>query len=183
MTAPNSKVFQELLLVHGPSVGDTMTALGELLCSLGFLEAAYLSDSSCWFPVVMARDHSPDNCTNLQTPQVLCGLRAHPEHHPRRQPPVGPLQCTLLAAVRNKLSKNHLSHQFSSVQFSSVAQSCPTLCDPMNRSTPGLPVHHQLPGFTQTHVHQVCDAIQPSHPLSSPSPPAPNPSQHQSLFQ
>ena len=62
-----------------------------------------------------------------------------------------------------------------SVQFSSVAQSCPTLCDPMNRSTPGLPVHHQLPEFTQTHVHRVSDAIQPSHPLSSPSPPAPNP--------
>ena len=70
-----------------------------------------------------------------------------------------------------------------SVQFSSVAQSCPTRCDPMNRSTPGLPVHHQLPEFTQTHVHRVSDAIQPSHPLSSPSPPAPNPSQHQSLFQ
>ena len=70
-----------------------------------------------------------------------------------------------------------------SVQFSSVAQSCPTLCDPMNRSTPGLPVHHQLPEFTQTHVHPVCDTIQPSHPLSSPSPPAPNPSQHQSLSQ
>ena len=88
-------------------------------------------------------------------------------------------------------------------QFSSVAQSCPTLCDPMNHSTPGLPaaaaakslqscptlrdpidpVHHQLPEFTQTHVHRVSDAIQPSHPLSSPSPPAPNPSQHQSLFQ
>ena len=70
-----------------------------------------------------------------------------------------------------------------SVQFSSVTQSCPTLCDPMNRSTPGRPVHHQLPEFTQTHVHRVSDAIQPSHPLSSPSPPAPNPSQHQSLFQ
>ena len=68
-------------------------------------------------------------------------------------------------------------------QFSSVAQSCPTLCDPMNRSTPGLPVHHQLPGFTHTHVHRVGDAIQPSHTLSSPSPPALNPSQHQSLFQ
>ena len=71
---------------------------------------------------------------------------------------------------------------FSSVQFSSVAQSCPTLGDLMNRSTPGLPVHHQLPEFTQTHVHRVSDAIQPSHPLSSPSPPAPNPSQHQGLF-
>ena len=73
--------------------------------------------------------------------------------------------------------------QHQSVQFSSVTQSCPTLCDPMNRSTPGLSVHHQLPEFTQTHVHRVGDAIQPSHPLSSPSPPAPNPSQHQSLFQ
>ena len=69
------------------------------------------------------------------------------------------------------------------VQFSSVTQSCLTLCDPMNRSTPGLPVHHQLLEFTQTHVHQVSDAIQLSHPLPSPSPPAPNPSQHQSLFQ
>ena len=68
-------------------------------------------------------------------------------------------------------------------QFSSVAQSCPTLCDPMNRRTPGLPLHHQLPKFTQTHVHSVGDAIQPSHFLSSPSPPAPNPSQHQGLFQ
>ena len=70
-----------------------------------------------------------------------------------------------------------------SVQFSSVAQSCLTLCDPMNCTTPGLPVHHQLPEFTQTHIHRLGDAIQPSHPLSSPSPPAPNPSQHQSLFQ
>ena len=64
------------------------------------------------------------------------------------------------------------------IQFSSVAQSCLTLCDPMNRSRPGLPVHHQLPEFTQTHVHRVGDNIQPSHPLSSPSPPAPNLSQH-----
>ena len=71
--------------------------------------------------------------------------------------------------------------QLSSVQFSSVAQSCPTLCNPMNHSTPGLPVHHQLPEFTQTHVHRVGDAIQPSHPLSSPSPPAPNHSQDQSF--
>ena len=74
-------------------------------------------------------------------------------------------------------------HPVWSVQFSSVAQSCPTLCNLMNRSTSGLPVHHQLPEVTQTHVHRVSDAIQPSHPLSSPSPSAPNPSQHQSLFQ
>ena len=68
----------------------------------------------------------------------------------------------------------------TNVQFSSVTQSCLTLCDPMNCSMPGLLVHHQLPAFTQTHIYQVGDAIQPSHPLSSPSPPAPNPSQHQS---
>ena len=71
---------------------------------------------------------------------------------------------------------------YESVQFSSVAQSCPTLCDSMNRSTPGLPVHHQLPDSTQTHICCVGDAIQPSHPLSSPSPPALSLSQHQSLL-
>ena len=72
---------------------------------------------------------------------------------------------------------------FSSVQFRSVTQSCLTLCDPMNCSTPGLPVHHQLLEFTQICVHLVGDAIQPFHPLLSPSPPAPNPSQHQGLSQ
>ena len=82
-----------------------------------------------------------------------------------------PLQCVLV------------SYSFSSVQFTSVAQSCPTVCDPMNHSTPGLPVHHQLLESTQTHVHWVGDAIQPSHPLLSPSPPALNLSQHQGLFQ
>ena len=66
--------------------------------------------------------------------------------------------------------------------FSSVTQSCPTLCDPMNHSTPGLPVHHQLPESTQTHVHSVSDAIQPSYPLSSPSPPTLNLSRDQGLF-
>ena len=71
---------------------------------------------------------------------------------------------------------------FLAHQFSSVAQLCPTLCDPMSRSTPGLPVHHHLPEFTQTHVHRVSDAIQPSHPRSSLSPTDPNPSQHQSPF-
>ena len=75
--------------------------------------------------------------------------------------------------------KVYHSHTLSSVQFS--CSSWPTLCDPMNHSTSGFPVHHQLPEFT--HVHWVSDAIQPSHPLSSPSPPAPNPSHHQSLFQ
>ena len=69
------------------------------------------------------------------------------------------------------------------VQLSSVTELCPTLCNPMDYSMPSLPVHHQLPEFTQTHIHRVGDAIQPSHPLSSPSPPAFNLSQHQGLFQ
>ena len=80
------------------------------------------------------------------------------------------------------MKKNYFLLTFI-IQFSSVTQSCPTLCDPMNRSTPGLPVHHQLPEFTQIHIHRVGDSIQPSHPLSSTSPPAPSLSQHQSLFQ
>ena len=89
-----------------------------------------------------------------------------------------------LHAVQGTL-KSLFQHHSSkaSIQFSSVDQSCLTLCDPMNHSTPGHPVHHRLLDFTQTQVHRVGDAIQPSHPLSSPSPPAPNPSQHQGLFQ
>ena len=88
----------------------------------------------------------------------------------------------LLGGAFNPFTFKLIMHIIS-VQFSSVSQSCPTLCELMNRSTPGLPVHHHLPEFTQTHVHPVHDAIQPSHPRLSPSPPAPNPSQHQSLFQ
>ena len=91
-----------------------------------------------------------------------------------------------LFANQKKRSSNtcdDIDDSTHSVHFSSVTQSCPTLFDPMNRSTPGLHVHHQFPDFTQTHIHRVGDAIQPSHPLSSPSPPAPNPSQHQGLFQ
>ena len=88
-----------------------------------------------------------------------------------------------LYVKRTVCIRNYSFQTFSSVQFSSVTQSCPTLCDPMNCSTPALPVHHQLPEFTQTHVHWVSDSIQPSHPMSSPFPPARNPSQHQSLFQ
>ena len=82
-----------------------------------------------------------------------------------------------------KESSNYCTTALISLEFSSVTQSYPTLCNPVNYSTSGLPVHHQLPEFTQTHIHRVGDAIQQSHPLSSPSPPAPNPSQHQSLFQ
>ena len=88
-------------------------------------------------------------------------------------------KCCFLLYVASKNFKPCCNYH----QFSSITQSCPTLCDPMNRSMPGLPVYHQLPEFTQTHVHRVGGAIQLSHPLSSPSPPAPNPSQHQGLFQ
>ena len=84
---------------------------------------------------------------------------------------------------KQKLSTNLTTNHRTNLQFSSVAQSCSTLFDHMNHSTPGLPVHHKLPEFTQIHVHWVSDAIQPSLLLSSPSPPAPNPSQHQGLFQ
>ena len=93
------------------------------------------------------------------------------------------IRCLLIIANWVEAIMANFGSFLSSVQFSSVAQSCPTLCNPVNRSTPGLPVHHQLSEFTQTHVHRVSDAIQPSHPLSSPSPPAPNPSQRQGLFQ
>ena len=97
------------------------------------------------------------------------------------------IQATLAAHFqKNFLQRRHTDGKqtyekmlnITHYQFSSVAQLCLTLRNPMNHSTPGLPVHHQLPEFTQTHVHRVSDAIQPSHPMSSPSPPAPNPSQH-----
>ena len=102
--------------------------------------------------------------------------------HPWGQASNGPQWSTL---VCTSFSCEHQSQlpQGGAAPFHSGAQLCPTLCHPMNRSTPGLPVHHQLPESTQTPVHWVGDAIQPSHPLSSPSPPAPNPSQYQGLFQ
>ena len=87
--------------------------------------------------------------------------------------------CTIQLLPTSYLFYMHMRNLEKWYQFSSVAQSCLTLCDPMNCSTPGLPVRHQLLESTQTHVHRVSDAIQPSHPLSSPSPPAANPSQHQ----
>ena len=122
----------------------------------------------------------PPQCLSLQAPKVWAWWK----HYSR----------TNLSSYRGASCQecyhalkwtNHCSIRFVDPDghFSSVAQSCPTLCDPMNRSTPGLPVYHQLSEFIQTHVHRVSDAIQPSHPLPSPSPPAPNPSQHQSLFQ
>ena len=98
--------------------------------------------------------------------------------------PAMPCRYDLSEAALSGSMKQDLNYlPRNSVQFSSVAQLCLTLCDPTNRSMPGLPVHHQLLESTQTHVHQVSDAMQPSHPLSAPYPSAPNPSQHQSLFQ
>ena len=111
--------------------------------------------------------HLITDCDNFGQNDKICGPRSFKNHS---------LKTNLLLIWL-------LLKPFSSAQFSSVTQLCPTLCNPMNRSTPGLPVHHQLPEFTQTQVHRVGDAIQPSHPLSSPSPPALNPSQHQGLFQ
>ena len=122
----------------------------------------------------LAEGYSPEDINSLPCWARVCRLRMLPG-----------LQRKLCnRRVETLLPRGATKYKMpSSVQFNSVAQSCPTLCDPMNRSTPGLPVHHQLPEFAQTHVHRVRDAIQPSHPQSSPSPPAPNPSQHQSLFQ
>ena len=119
-----------------------------------------LNFSCLCFPV-----YDPFQQPGIETPFCMGG-----------QPYCLPIQCF-------NVNKKQISNMLQSVQFSSVAQSCPTLCDPMNHSMPGLPVHHHLPEFTQTQVHRVSDAIQPPHPLSSPSPPAPNSSQHQSLFQ
>ena len=97
-------------------------------------------------------------------------------------PPVPQTSASRSLGITCRPYPRHTS-QAPLVQFTSVVQSCPTLCDPMNHSTPGLPVHHQLPESTQTHVHQVDDAIQPSHSRSSPSPPALILSQHQGLLQ
>ena len=105
-------------------------------------------------------------------------LQPHESHHVRP-----PCPSPTLGALTGEDERTSFYSAIASVQFSLVTQSCPTLCDPRNCSTPRLPVHHQIPEFTETHVHRVSDAIQPSHPLSSPSPPDPKPSQHQSLFQ
>ena len=110
--------------------------------------------------------------TMLETQQVLFYLLL---------PTIPKMDATIISTFQ-LWKLRHREVKWVCPRFSSVAQSCLTLCNPMNHSMPGLPVHHQLPEFTQTHVHRVGDAIQPSHPLSSPSPAAPNPSQHQGLF-
>ena len=109
--------------------------------------------------------------TFLQRRHTMANIRKDAQHH------------SLSEKCKPKPQWGTISCRSESVQFSSVAQSCLTLCDPMDGSAPGFPVHHQLPELTQTHAHWVGDAIQPSHPLSSPSPPAFDLSQHQGLFQ
>ena len=134
-------------------------------------------ESSMQIPTCPPHPHSMSS-----SPSHLLILLTDSDPRHRQQPSlVLATSATFWSHSSNSVSQ--VSVQYSSIQLSSVAQSCPTPCDPMNHSTPGLPVHHQLLEFTQTHVHRVSDAIQASHPLLSPSPPAPNPSQHQSLFQ
>ena len=118
------------------------------------------------------------HCFNLLAIQET--LKSLLQHHSSK---ASILQCLAFFIVQLLHPFMNTGKTIRSDQIRSVSQSCPTLCDPMNCSMPGLPVHHQLLEFTETHVHRVRDAIQPSHPLSSLSPPAPTPSQHQSLFQ
>ena len=116
-------------------------------------------------------------------PSLCCLSNRDLSSDSSRVPGVRGQSVICLGSLRGFCASSLAFRRPNSVHFSSITQSCPTVCDPMNCSTPGLPVHHQLPEFTQTHVHRVRDAIQPSHSLLSPSSPAPNPSQHQSLFQ
>ena len=146
-----------------------------------------------WFP---ASGSFPVNQFFTSNGQII-GVSASASVLPMNIQGWFPLGLTGLIFLQSKgLSSNIIvqKHQFfgvqllygpplTSIQFSSVAQSCPTLCDRLGNSTPGLPVHHQIPESTQTHAHWVGDAIQPSHPLLSPSPHALNLSQHQGLFQ
>ena len=128
-----------------------------------------------WGGIMLSLSHSIVSYSHgLKPARLLC-----PWNFPGMNTRVGSHSQTvkkfLVLEDKEDFQRLFLKLSFSSIQFSSVAQSCPTLCDPMNRSTPGLPVHHQLPEFMQTHVHRVGNAIQPSHPLSAPSPSAPNP--------
>ena len=131
------------------------------------------------------RLHSPTNTliSDFWSQRVGHDRTSEQQQQQQQQQQVATSTALLPSGFLRRGMNRARASQAASVQFSSVAQSCLTLCNPMNRSTPGLPVHHHLPEFTQTHVHQVSDAIQPSHPRSSPSLPAPNLSQHQGLFQ
>ena len=142
-----------------------------------FIYMAAFSYSS-WYSQMWLRWRSRRMCPHLLL-QELQNYKSLQNNHQQENVESHTKKIPHFQGKRRSLSKTYPSK----VQFSSVTQSCPTLCDPMIRSMPGLPVHHHHLEYTQTHVHQVGDAIHPSHPLSSPLPPAPNPSQHQSLFQ
>ena len=160
---------------------DQMTMTSQEFASWKNWPASAVKQSPALLPSLLTPCPTPFTRTHTHThthTQASNEIMSHPFTHTHTHTRKQAMKCQ--QSAKNKSGQEYF---FSSVQFSSVTESCLTLCDPMNRSTPGLPVHHQLPEFTQTHVHQVGDAIQPSHPLSSPSPPAPNPSQHQSLFQ
>ena len=147
------------------------------------------SPMDCRTPGFSVLGNSPGKNTGVGSHSLLQGIfvpglePGSPASQADSLPSEPPGKPTFTVALKSCVNFCCIAKWFRSDQIRSVAQSCLTLCDPMNCSTPGLPVHHQLPEFTQIHVHRVSDAIQPSHPLSSPSPPAPNPSQHQSLFQ
>ena len=142
-----------------------------MICSICNFLPFFLKRLCCWFH---PRERDLDRRKEGRERNIyLCII----------YPSIGPIHLLYLLRLSTHPSTHLTIYPLSSYQFSSVTQACPTLCDPVNCSTPGLPVHHQLLESTQTHVHRVSDAIQPSHPWSSPSPPAPNPSQHQSLFQ
>ena len=150
----------------------------------GFLPIKVTTEHRVELPVLCGR-FSLVTCfihSGVDMPIPISQSISSPSPHPVSTPLFS--TCVFISSfqIRSFIPFFQLPH-IRSDQIRSVTQSCPTLCNPMNHSTPGLPVQHQLPEFTETHVHRVSDAIQPSHPLSSPSPPAPNPSQHQSLFQ
>ena len=142
-----------------------LAVLTNTFCEIGINKGLWIESSYCSFPVLIFLQIQPWLARGLHNLQF--GVMV-----------VFPYYSFLLLHLIEEGGAKSLCF----IQFSSVAQSCPTLCGPMNCSTPDLRVHHQFPEFTQTHVHRVGYAIQPSHLLSSPSPPAPNPSQHQSLF-
>ena len=180
----NASDFCVLILYPATLLNSLINSSNFLILSLGFsvyrINESFISSFLIWIPfisfsslIAVARTFRTmlNNSSESRHPCLVPDLRGNDFTF-------SPLR--IMFAVGLSYMAFTMSRQ---VQFSSVAQLCPTLCDPMNCSMPGLPVHHQLPEFTQTHIHRVGDAIQQSHPLSSPSPPAHNPSQHQSLFQ
>ena len=181
------------LLSHVWLFATPWTIAHQAPLSTGILQQQYWTGLPCpsprdlpnpaiepWSPALQA-DSLPSEPPEKPKKTGVGNLSLLQGNFPSQESNWGLLHCWQILYQLSYLGSPNTS--FSSVQFSSVAQLCPTLCDPMNCSMPGLPVHHQLPEFTQTHVHWVGDAIQPSLPLSSSSPPAPNPSQHRSLFQ